>query len=46
MHCGDVIIPHTESGETFGGVSHINNRVSKIFTISDSISCVLPHHGL
>lgn len=46
MHCGDVIIPHIESGETFGGVSHVNNRVSKKYTISKSIPCGLHHHDL
>lgn len=29
MHCGDVVIPHIESSETFGGVSRVNDRASK-----------------
>lgn len=44
MHCGDVIIPHIESSETFGGVSHVNNGVPKKYTIPNSVPRGLPHH--
>lgn len=46
MHCGDVIVPQTEPGETFGGVSHVNNRVPKKYTISKSVPRGLHHHDL
>lgn len=46
MHCGDIIIPHIESSETYGGVSHISNRVSKENTISNTVPRGLSHHDL
>lgn len=46
MHCGDVIVPQIESGETFGGVSHVNNRAPKKYTISKSVPRGLHHHDL
>lgn len=46
MHCGDVVIPHIESSETFGGVSRVNDRASKGYTISKAVPRGLHHHDL